>query len=101
MEMRRIIPVHLEKTNMTVSHRIQAEKKSPHHDFHEQRIERELQTPSPEPTIRISAANDEVNSSDQDASAANDEVDSSSQDASVAHDELDISFQDAFWGDPR
>jgi hypothetical protein len=69
---------------MTVSHRIQAEKKSPLHDFHEQRIERELQPPSPEPTSRSSEANDEVSTSDVRASAA--------------HDELDTSFQDALCG---
>ena len=61
-----ISPVHLQKANMTVSHRIQAEKKSPLHDFHEQRIERELQPPSPEPTIRTSIANDELDTSSQD-----------------------------------
>jgi hypothetical protein len=52
--------------NMTVSHRIQVEKKSPLHDFHEQRIERELQPPSPDPTIRTSIPNDELDISGQD-----------------------------------
>jgi hypothetical protein len=61
-----ISSAHLQKANMTVSHRIQAEKKSPLHDFHEQRIERKLQPPSPEPTIRTSIANDELDTSSQD-----------------------------------
>jgi len=60
-----ISPAHLQKANMTVSDRIQAEKKSPLHDFHEQRIEQELQPPSPEPTIRTSIANDELDTSSQ------------------------------------
>jgi hypothetical protein len=79
-----IIPVHLQKANLTVSDRIQSEKKSPHHDFHEQRIERELQTPSPEPIIH--------------APSANDKDETSSQDASSVRDDLDTSTQDAFWG---
>jgi len=64
-----VLPVHLRNANMTVSERIQAEKKFLHHDFHEQRIERELQTPSPEPSSCVSNANDEFDSSNKDGSS--------------------------------
>ena len=61
-----IVPAPLTNANTSVSDRIQAERKSPNHDLHEERLEQELRSQSPEPHYHDVNQGDELTVSDQD-----------------------------------
>jgi hypothetical protein len=46
-----IDPLYPSRVNITVSSRVQSRDKSPGREIHQKRLERELQSPSPEPIV--------------------------------------------------